>query len=192
MMHDYCPEWTPEMVLPPAQEKRLIRFETKQFYNAKYRFERIIEGRPFKDGYTPEQRLEYWANYYAKNRDARNAKRRELYHYRRYLQGSVSFLTNVLTGHPLTGENDGVKRETAEEKPITLKEAAAHLSARVGVEVSQKAIIQWAKRGRIPTQQLVGQYLFFISELDAWLKAGRVELDTSRALDAMRRIPRMS
>jgi hypothetical protein len=180
-----------DVQLSPAQERAVVKLLVKKGYNEKYRFKRLLEGRPIRDGYSSEERAAYWRDWSAARREERNAKARERYRVRRYTEGAVSFLQKVLTSGPPTLDHSGMKRKASTEKPIEAREAARFLSVRVGVEVSEKALLTWARRGRVPCQQLVGKYYFTLAELVAWLEAGRIETDTARALDEVRRIPRL-
>jgi hypothetical protein len=163
-------------------------------YNRAYRGRRARQGRPIKDAYTLEKRVTYWREWSERpargqsctNREARNARARDRYHYLRHLEGACLILQKVLTTHPNAGRIVHMKTPTARSR-VDVKEAARFLTLHAGVEVTDKALIVWARRGRVPCQQLVGKYYFDLAELAGWLEDGRVALDAARALDTMRR-----
>lgn len=58
--------------------------------------------------------------------------------------------------------------KTADEKWVNLADVAEHLS------VSQDTIRNWIKGGKIPFAKAGRQYKFRLSEVDAWLTAGKI------------------
>ena len=62
-----------------------------------------------------------------------------------------------------------MEREVQEEKWVNLTDVAEHLS------VSQDTIRNWIKNGKIPYCRAGRLYKFRLSEVDQWLKDGKIK-----------------
>ena len=66
-------------------------------------------------------------------------------------------------------ENNNSSIEALVEKWVNLEDAAAYLS------VSKDTIRLWMKQGKLPINKAGKMYKFKISEVDEWLREGRMQ-----------------
>ena len=65
-------------------------------------------------------------------------------------------------------EADAIVLTNIEEKWVNLEDVAEHLS------VSNDTIRLWIKSGKLPFNKAGKRYKFKLSEVDAWLREGRI------------------
>jgi DNA binding domain, excisionase family len=68
----------------------------------------------------------------------------------------------------MNNENENITSEATPEKWVNLEDIAEHLS------VSTDTVRNWIKDGKLPFYRAGKRYKFKISEVDEWLRDGKI------------------